>query len=159
MGTQRRYYAHLQLKNKHWGYFLSSPYSSQFGTRNLRGLQPKKPMTWFGLWLLRQRTASKSIMHCFFCSGSIWLSLRTSKKPDQRQIWSAGSVTTSKSRWDTSDQKPIDYQIFFQQRWIYSGLAQNCSLGSAIMMSQGQVLTHQGKENTFTERRKLGGLQ
>ena len=54
--------------------------------------------------------------------------------------------------------KQMDCQIFLWQKWIYSGSAENCNLGSATMMSHVQVSTWQGKETVFTERkRKLEG--
>ena len=49
------------------------------------------------------------------------------------------------------DLKQIDCQLFLQQRWVYSGSAENCNLGSATMVSQGQVPTCQEKESTFIE--------
>ena len=58
-----------------------------------------------------------------------------------------------------ADLKQIDYQIFLQQRWIHLGSAENCNLVSVTMVSHVQILTQQGKENTFKEgKRKLRGL-
>ena len=49
------------------------------------------------------------------------------------------------------DLKQIDCQIFLQERWIYSGSAENCNLGSATMVSFRQVPAQQGEENSFIE--------
>ena len=55
--------------------------------------------------------------------------------------------------------KQVDDQIFLQERWVYSGSAGNCNLGSATVVIHVQVSTWQGKENNFIEgKRKLGRL-
>ena len=49
--------------------------------------------------------------------------------------------------------------MFFQQRWVYLELAENCDLGSAAMARHMQVPMGHGKENAFIQRKgKLGGL-
>lgn len=49
------------------------------------------------------------------------------------------------------DLKQKDWQIFLQEMRVYSGSAENCNLGSATMLSQGQVPTCQEKESTFMD--------
>ena len=56
------------------------------------------------------------------------------------------------------DLQQTDCQIFLQQRWVYSGLAESCTLGSAATVSHMQVLAWQEKETTFIDgKRKFGG--
>ena len=52
--------------------------------------------------------------------------------------------------------KQRDCQIFLQQRQAYSGTSENCSPGSAVMVSHMQVLVQQGRmwRNAFTERKR-----
>lgn len=58
------------------------------------------------------------------------------------------------------DLKQIDCQIFLQQKWVYSGSAENHSLGSATVASFRRVPAQQGEESYFYRgKRKLGGLQ
>ena len=59
-----------------------------------------------------------------------------------------------------ADEKQTNYYyVFLQQRWVYSGSAENCNLGSMVMASQVPIPERKGKENSFTERkRELGGL-
>ena len=52
------------------------------------------------------------------------------------------------------DLKQMDCKIFLQQRWAYLVSAENCSLGSATMVSHVQVPAWQGKENTFKGRKR-----
>ena len=55
------------------------------------------------------------------------------------------------------DLKQIDCQIFLQQRWLYLRSAENCNSVSATIASHMQVLTWQGKRNTFCrEEKKIG---
>ena len=46
------------------------------------------------------------------------------------------------------DLKQIDCQLFLQQKWVQSELAENCNLRSATMVSHVQVPSWQ-EENTF----------
>ena len=50
-----------------------------------------------------------------------------------------------------------NWQIFLQQRWVYSGSAENCNLGSATKTSHVQVPTRQGKEVAFKRKDKKVG--
>ena len=65
---------------------------------------------------------------------------------------SAGGLPQSFLR--SADLKHIDGQIFLQQRWIYSRSTENCSLGSASMVSHGQVPTQQGKDTLYRRERR-----
>ena len=57
------------------------------------------------------------------------------------------------------DMKQRDWQIFLQERWIYSGSEENCNSGSATMASHVQVPGGHEKENaSIGSERKLGGL-
>ena len=42
------------------------------------------------------------------------------------------------------DLKQVYCRVFFQQRWDYSGSAENCNLESSAIMSHVQVPAHQG---------------
>ena len=54
---------------------------------------------------------------------------------------------------------PWLYQIFLQQRWLYSGSAENRSSIPATRVSHVQVPKGQGMKSIFIEgKRKLGGL-
>ena len=50
--------------------------------------------------------------------------------------------------------KQTDCQIFPQERWVYQGLAENWNMGSVTMVNYIQVPIQQGKDKTFTERKR-----
>ena len=57
------------------------------------------------------------------------------------------------------DLKQINCQLFLQQKWVYSSSAKNCSSESATIANRMQVLSKNGKENSFIKgKRKLGGF-
>lgn len=56
--------------------------------------------------------------------------------------------------------KRIDCQLFFQQKWVYLGSANNWNSGSSIMVRPMQVPSKNGKDNSFIEgERELGELK
>ena len=51
-------------------------------------------------------------------------------------------------------------RLFFQQKWVYLGSANNCNSGSSVMVRPMQVPSKNGKENSFIEgERELGELK
>lgn len=50
--------------------------------------------------------------------------------------------------------KQTDWQMFLQQRWVYSGSAENGNLWSATMVSHMLVPVQQGKEDIFNREEK-----
>lgn len=52
----------------------------------------------------------------------------------------------------------IKLLVVFPEKWIYEGLAENCSLGQEAMAKPQACLENQGEECCFTEERaELGG--
>ena len=52
------------------------------------------------------------------------------------------------------DLKQTDCQLFLQQRWVYSGSIENCSLWSAIMVSHAQVPQTARERECFYRKEK-----
>ena len=48
------------------------------------------------------------------------------------------------------DLKQIDFQIFFEQRWVYSRSAENCCLVSVTKKTHIKVTEQLGKVNSYT---------
>ena len=56
-----------------------------------------------------------------------------------------------------TDLKQIDFQIFLQHIWVYSGLTENCNLESATMVSHVQIaLTAREGTCSYREEKEVG---
>ena len=53
--------------------------------------------------------------------------------------------------------KPVDCQIFLQQRWVYSGSTENCNSGSATVARHIQFLHGKGRRIFIERKWKVGG--
>ena len=61
-------------------------------------------------------------------------------------------------QFTTVDPEQIGCQIFLQQKWVYSGLAENCNSRSATTESHAQVPGYTAREggHFYIEEKEVG---
>ena len=68
-------------------------------------------------------------------------------------------ITTNPLVLPHADLKQMNYQLFLKQKWVYSGSAKYCNLGSATMANHMQVPPNRERRILLQRgKRKLGGL-
>ena len=72
------------------------------------------------------------------------------KSPELNSNWSC---------YSSADLKQTNCQVFLQQRWVYSGSAENCNWGPTNVIAMCKFPHSKGRKSFYREEKEVGGAR